>query len=123
MASSERFRIAERVRGLLSGQDGGNAAATARRLGVEELALRMTIDDVSPHPVIDVLVAVIARYGVDPTWLLTGEYDPATHRKAADADRESVIDALRELSARAGDAIPLSLVRDTPSSVSQSDSA
>lgn len=85
------------MRGLVAGQDAGDTAATARRLDVEELALRMTIDETSPHPVIDVLTAVIAHYGVDPTWLLTGDYDAGTHRAAADADHHATAAALQRI--------------------------
>jgi hypothetical protein len=110
--NSDRYEIAARVRGLLGGQDSGDVATTARRLDVEELALRMTIDEDSPHPVVDVLVAVIATYGVDPTWLLTGDYDAQTHRRALDGDREAVAEALTRLSSRPTPTWPLSLVRD-----------
>jgi hypothetical protein len=110
--NSDRFEIAARVRGLLGGQDSGDAAATARRLDVEELALRMTIDEDSPHPVVDVLVAVIAAYGVDPSWLLTGDYDAQTHRRALDGDRQAVSEALTRLSNRPTPSWPLALVRD-----------
>jgi hypothetical protein len=110
--NSDRYEIAVRVRGLLGGQDSGDLAATARRLDIEELALRMTIDEDSPHPVIDVLVAVIATYGVDPTWLLTGEYDAQTHRRALDGDRQAVAESLMRLSNRPTPSWPLALVRD-----------
>ena len=56
--------------------------AAATRLGVDEVPLRMSIDDAAPYPTVDVIAAIVRVYGVDPTWLLTGEYDPATHRKS-----------------------------------------
>jgi hypothetical protein len=74
--------IAMRIRGLIGGQDRGMLEATARRLGVSEVALRMSVDDLAPHPTIDVLIAIVTEYGVDPTWLVTGVYDGATHRAA-----------------------------------------
>jgi hypothetical protein len=76
----DRAGIAERLRGLLSGQDGGDLGKTAARLGIEELSLRMSVDEESPHPTVEVLAAVVRSYGVDPTWLLTGVYDGSTHR-------------------------------------------
>jgi hypothetical protein len=76
----DRVGIAERLRGLLLARNNGDLAKTAQRLGVEELSLRMSVDEDSPHPTVEVLAAVIRAYGVDPTWLLTGEYDGATHR-------------------------------------------
>ena len=78
--------IALRIRGLLDGQDQGLIAAAARRLGVSEVALRITIDDIEPHPTLEVILAVVREYGVDPSWLLTGEYDPTSHRRALDEE-------------------------------------
>lgn len=82
MAILDRTGIAARLRGLLAGQDSGDLAATAKRLGVEELSLRMSIDELSPHPTVDVLAAVVHEYAVDPSWLLTGNYSASTHRAA-----------------------------------------
>jgi hypothetical protein len=74
--------VAARLRGILAGLDRGMIEATARRLGVSEVALRMSVDELEPHPAMEVLIAVVRHHGVDPTWLLTGEYDAATHRAA-----------------------------------------
>lgn len=84
MGILDRGGIAARVRGLIAGQDNGDVSRTAARLGVEEVSLRMSIDDISPHPTVEVMTAVIHHYGVDPTWLLTGTYNPATHRAAVE---------------------------------------
>lgn len=81
MLSRQRHEIAARLRGLIAGQEGGNLAAVADRLGVEEVSLRMSVDEASPYPTIDVIAAVVAYYGVDPTYLLTGQYDAGTHRQ------------------------------------------
>jgi hypothetical protein len=116
LSATDRFSIAARVRGLVAGQDAGDLAETAYRLGVEELALRMTIDETSPHPVIDVLTAVIAHYGVDPTWLLTGDYDAGTHRAAAEADHNATATALQRIADMHGGAGMghLKLMRNAP---------
>jgi len=82
MQESTRRDIAARLRGLIAGQDDGDMHTTARRLGVDEVSLRMSIDEVSPYPTIDVLIAVIIAYSVDPSYLLTGEYNPDVHRQA-----------------------------------------
>lgn len=74
--------VAERLRGILGGQDRGMIEASARRLGVSEVALRISIDETEPHPAIEVLVAVVRAYGVDPSWLVSGVYDATTHRAA-----------------------------------------
>jgi hypothetical protein len=98
--------IAARVRGVLGGQDHGNVAATADRLGVSELALRMTIDDVAPQPNLVVILAIIREYGVDPMWILTGEYDLATHRRAMEDDRLATANVLQELARRSSGPMP-----------------
>jgi len=88
----DRASIASRIRGLIG--DHKNLVDVARRLGLDELSLRMSTDEVSPHPTVDVLVAIIHHYGVDPSWLLTGAYDGNTHR-AAD-ERSAAITALKD---------------------------
>lgn len=95
MNGFDRLGIADRLRGLVGGQDNGDLGETAARLGLEELSLRMSIDEISPHPTVEVLAAVIRVYGVDPTWLLTGVYDASTHRNSMDAT-ESIAAMLRE---------------------------
>lgn len=96
MSQFDRTGIAERLRGLIAGQDNGDLAKTAARLGVEELSLRMSVDDLSPHPTVEVLAAVVREYGVDPHWLLTGDYDPSRHRSALENDT-AVRESLRDL--------------------------
>jgi len=71
--------IAARLRGLMA-RDLLNVERIARDLGVSELALRMSVDEVSPHPALEVIVAAVRWYGVDPIWLTTGEYDVDAHR-------------------------------------------
>ena len=44
----------------------------------------MSIDELAPYPTVDVIAAVVREYGVDPTWLLVGEYDATSHRHIAD---------------------------------------
>lgn len=79
---SDSKSVASRIRGLIGGQNHGLVEATARRLRVSEVALRISIDSIEPHPTIEVIMAVVREYGVDPSWLLTGNYDPASHRLA-----------------------------------------
>ena len=95
MNAVTRRDIATRLRALLRvGHE--ELGVTAHRLGVEELALRMSVDEVSPFPTLDVLVAVVAHYGIDPSYLLTGVYDTATHRQVADADPKVVAAAIND---------------------------
>ena len=83
MTTSSNSDIASRLRGLLSGQ--GDLPRIAARLRVDEVALRISIDDLSPYPTVGVIAAVIREYGVDPSWLLTGTYSAATHHEALNA--------------------------------------
>lgn len=96
MNESHRGRIAERIRGLIAGQDSGDLAATAKRLGVDEVSLRMSVDELAPYPTLDVLAALVAFYGVDPTYLVNGKYDEHMHRRAI-ATTQSAVDAVRSL--------------------------
>ena len=83
MKDDSKAAIASRIRGLMGGEELSMSDA-ARRLRVDELSLRMSVDDLAPYPTVDVIAAVVREYGVDPTWLLTGEYDSATHRTMED---------------------------------------
>ena len=96
MTAFDRSAIAARIRGLLAGQDGADPAVAAQRLGVDEVGLRMSMDDLAPNPTVDVVAAIVLAYGVDPTWLLTGAYDPAMHRHSLD-DPRAVGDAVARL--------------------------
>lgn len=102
---SARFQIAERIRGLIGGQD-ANLSETASRLGIEELPLRISVDLDSPYPTVDVITAVVRVYGVDPTWLLTGDYDVNTHRRALASDTAELPAAINVLMDRAEAADP-----------------
>lgn len=114
-----RKNIASRLRGLIGGQEQGDLGAVAARLGIDEVSLRMSIDPLAPYPTLDVLLAIVAHYGVDPTWLMTGEYSSASHRMAEEASTEKTHDAMRELlralqppSSTPPNVLPLRLVRD-----------
>jgi hypothetical protein len=76
--------IATRLRGRLGGQDAPAIEQAARRLRVSESSVQTAIKEHEPEPDIAVLIAVVREYGVDPTWLLTGNYDLDSHRTAID---------------------------------------
>jgi hypothetical protein len=88
------------VRSLIDHEGTGDPAAIARHLRVDELELRMSIDTESPRPTMDVLLAVIREYGVDPTWILTGEYDTGTHRRTIESDRAELIEVVKDVARR-----------------------
>lgn len=79
----DRWKIAVRIRALLyAAIRRSGLRAVAADLDVTAESLQISIDLQNPHPSVEVLLAVICHHGVDPTWLLTGEYDLATHREA-----------------------------------------
>jgi hypothetical protein len=80
---NEKHAIAQRVRRLL-GEQLGELATVARRLRVNESDLQATVDQSAPQPSVDVLAAVVVAYGVEPMWLLFGDYDPSMHRHVGD---------------------------------------
>ena len=88
--------IAGRIRGLIAGQ-AESLTAMAELLGVHETALRISLDDVAPYPTLEVIAAVIAKYGVDPSWLLTGEYDPEIHRRMLESRTDELPNTLSAL--------------------------
>lgn len=89
LSPEDRADVAGRLRALIFNAEGLEPGAVARQLGVSEIALRMSVDEESPRPTAEVLVAAVRYYGVDPNWLLTGEYDLSVHRQAIDGDRET----------------------------------
>ena len=95
--ASTRHEIAARLRELIAAQDQGDLGALARRLGVEEVSLRMSLDELSPFPTVDVMIAFVAAYGVDAKWLLTGTYDPVIHRRVLEAEPDAVGEVIRGL--------------------------
>jgi hypothetical protein len=92
--SVDQIGIASRIRGLLGAAGTSDYAFSARRLGVTEIALRMSADELDPHPTFEVIVAVIREYGVDPAWLVSGQYDPNVHRTTLDASDEHRVGAV-----------------------------
>ena len=55
--------------------------------------LKTAIDPVLPFQSIAVLEAVVREYGVDPTWLITGDYDVRTHVQSVD-DGPGIVKAI-----------------------------
>ena len=80
---SDNRQIAARILGLIAGQ--GELSDVAGMLEVAESALRMSVDETTPYPTFDVIMAVVHHYGVDPSWLITGAYDASSHRAALQA--------------------------------------
>lgn len=96
----DRRELAARLRALLQPTLSSMRLRTvAARLNVTARSLRDSIDGDDPHPSSAVVLAIVQHYGVDPTWLLTGEYDSATHRQALE-DPASVVRLLARTTLR-----------------------
>ena len=93
----DEHAIAERIRKLIMYEDGLDLGPMAGRLLVNEVALRISVDRIAPHPTLDVMAAVIQAYGIDPMWLMTGEYDPQMHRHHVDADSTQIQESLASM--------------------------
>ena len=90
--------LASRVAGLLQGKFKGDLVAAAREIDVDPDQLRDIVDDQTEQPHLDVLSKLVAYFGVDVCWLLTGEYDWQAHmRLLADEDQRDPRDGRRQL--------------------------
>ena len=78
--------LAARIRSLVGPTDRNSLRRLACDLGVHDSELREILEYHTPYPSTSVLAAIVAAYGVDYGWLLTGEYSPATHRAEEEAE-------------------------------------
>lgn len=78
--------IAERLRAVIARQPGHELDDMASILRVSPEALERLLNDreraIDTGILIDVVAALVCEFAVDPQWLLTGQYDAATHRRA-----------------------------------------
>ena len=78
--------LAARIRSLVGPTDRESVRRLACDLGVYEGELREIFEYLTPYPSTSVLAAIVAVYGVDAGWLLTGEYSPSAHRAEEEAE-------------------------------------
>ena len=75
--------LAARLRVLIASPRGAGLREAAGRLGVAEVDLWHVLDGRGPWPSLDLLTnvcaAAVRHFGVDPVWLVTGNYDPILH--------------------------------------------
>jgi hypothetical protein len=107
-AAWENASVATRLRSLIAGH--GELSELASRLHVHETALRMSIDEMAPYPTMDVIIAIVREYGVDPHWLFTGEYDATTHRAVLDGTPDDMVKVVKRV-VHDTPAAPMRLVR------------
>jgi hypothetical protein len=89
--------LAARVRSLLGPADRAAVRRLAADLEVREGELREILEHETPYPSASVLAAIVAAYGVDAGWLLTGEYSPATHRAEEELEQPAIARVARLL--------------------------
>ena len=87
--------IAERLRGLIHVQNRNDLESVARRLGVDERSLKASVE--GRRPTLNVMAALIRTYGLDPSWVLTGDYDPQTHRHALQSNTQEIEVAMKRM--------------------------
>lgn len=93
--------IADRLRSVL-GEHRADLVAAQFELPVEQLHELMVAEKRTTDVrfLLDVVAALVQQWGIDPEWLLTGEYDSALHRQALSLgeDRTKLgVAAVREL--------------------------
>lgn len=78
--------MAERIRAVIARQPGHRIDVVAHTLRVSPERLEQLMyaegDVIDTGFLIDVIAALVHESGIDPKWLLTGQYDPGMHRKA-----------------------------------------
>lgn len=98
MYSRERAaQLAERVRSLVGPIDHASSRDLAAELGVSAGDLREIVVHATPYPSVSLLAALVAAYGVDAGWLLTGDYSPAVHRAAEERGESAKVRLARIL--------------------------
>jgi hypothetical protein len=84
--SASAAQLAARVRSLIGGRDRRLVNRAAATLDVHAGDLWEIVEHATPYPSVPVLAALVAGYGVDAAWLVTGGYDPSAHRAAEELD-------------------------------------
>jgi len=81
----------------------------SHQLSVESMAEWLCLDvqaieaAMEGDPTLPVIVAVVREFAVDPTWLITGDYNASTLRSAIDDPVRAVSEVLRRTEPRAFD--------------------
>jgi hypothetical protein len=89
--------VSARIRALIIASGQPELAGAAQRLGVSETQLREAVSGRSRFGSLKVLAAVVRVYGLDPSWLIIGEYDGTTHRASLEGDRAEIDLLLKRL--------------------------
>jgi hypothetical protein len=111
--------LAGRFGALIAQENGRELRAAAERLGVAEADLCHLLECRSPalgsDHLAELCAAAVRHYGVDPSWLVTGCYDPDMHRDVEEYPRSAA--GLQELIAdliRKSRPVPVAASRYSP---------
>src|SRR5829696_1378582 len=85
-----KSRLADRIKQLIGAAALEDLAAVATELSVDERELRRLIERRTRVWSVDVLAALVLRYGIDPNWLVTGVYDERAHHEALERADEGI---------------------------------
>ena len=90
---TDRAGVAGRIREILRNQ----------KLSIEQAADRLRFDPADVRAALEgdltlsIIIGVVRYFGVDPTWVLTGEYEQWSHRAALEDPFTAVYEVLRRL--------------------------
>jgi hypothetical protein len=91
--------LAGRLGALINQENGRDLRTAAERLGVAEVDLCHLLECRAPalaaNHLAELCAAAVRHYGVDPSWLVTGCYDPDMHRDVEEYPRSAA--GLQEL--------------------------
>jgi hypothetical protein len=88
--------VAERIRAMARADKPEETSEMATHLGVAERLLQDSMTGRSRLAAMKVIAALVRR-GVDPKWMLTGEVDPASHRRILEGSDDEVEDHVKRL--------------------------
>lgn len=93
--------ITGRIRVVVENQRGRTLGDIAESILVEADPFRLLIEERGAAPdrnfVLDVVASLAYCQGVDPSWLLTGRYDPSLHRHVLSLGEERGASGLRRV--------------------------
>jgi hypothetical protein len=89
--------VSGRIKAFIGMSDQAQLSTAAVKLGVEERHLRDAIQHQSRFSTLKVISAMVRVFGLDPSWVLTGKYDAATHRVAMEGDSAAIDRLLSEI--------------------------
>lgn len=90
---TDRAGVGSRIEEILVNQ-GLSADDAAARLRTDQDSICAAVRGA---PTLSLLIAIVRGFGVDPTWLLTGEYNQHSHRASLEDPFEATYQALKRL--------------------------